>query len=48
MSNALTEINSLNGYQAPSHRRSQVSGFQIYLIAVVALAMSAFLFALLP
>jgi hypothetical protein len=48
MSKALTANSSLGDYHAPSYRRSHVSGFQVYLIAVIALAIAAFLFALLP
>ena len=40
-------INSLSNYHAPTHKPSYVNRFHIYLIAVVGLAISAFLFALL-
>ena len=47
MSNTVTEINSLGSYHAQPYKRGHISGFQIYLVAVVALAVSALLFALL-
>ena len=47
MSKALTRNSSLSDYHAPTHKPSYVNKFHIYLIAVVALAVSAFLFALL-
>jgi hypothetical protein len=48
MNKALTQISSLGDYHARPYKRSHVSLFQICLIAVIALAVSAFLFALVP
>jgi hypothetical protein len=48
MGNTVSHGNSLKAYHAEGHKRSNASGFQIYLVALIGLAVAAFLFSLAP
>jgi hypothetical protein len=48
MGNTVSHGNTFAAYHAEGHKRSNASGFQIYLVALIGLAVAAFLFSLAP